>query len=1364
MSATPPGTPGTPGTPAESPRPERHQVRVGSVEPVSPSLARRPDGTPLRAERSPTPSTGRVPRTQPSPSPSPSPSVTEFAGVPRWAHRAEPWAPGAGAGAGDPQHKKSSQFDEHIHQLRDESERVQKKTFLNWINSHLRHHDPPLEIADLIEDLKDSTKLLALLSVLSGQELPVERGRRLRTPHFLSNANTALRFLQSKKIKLVNINPSDIVEGRPAVVLGLVWTIILHFQIEMSTRALDHLARSGSLESLESLGRAGSPAPVSAAGGSPGQQRAGPQPPPPGARKALLVWARDATRDYGLEIKDFGRSWRDGRAFVAVVHCIQPSAIELAATERMLTHDRLEAAFKAAETELGITRLLDPEDVDVLQPDEKSVMTYVAQFLNKYPTPSSLRQTATGASPAGPTQQVEEITVWVIRTIRVIRNIKLPDKDSFEKFQSTRTEATDRRRRFDELRPEAGDVPAETWERAEEDWSTLDTLLLEWQTYLDSRLPPPLLGVAEWVQKAETTLAEAEDPAVTAPARRLSQTVTVILEEHTTFFSALPAVERRLRSARAAPVASRVPPRQLQLLDRRLQTARTGAVQRAARLNYVVHRYRVITHLTIVEETVRVWAVRLARRVPDPQQAAEAAELVADGGLLRDFDRPLLDMRRATETLVTDGGISTEEKAAATQFVDKVTAKWQPLSAEVQSLTYILEEMLVDVKKMTPAMTNPEAEEQQVALPEAVLAPVTRPQDGEEVTQSTDLMTDLDGIISQLEGLQERVTGLKQVAEVRQQRNREALAKSTQPSPSSPEAADVVPAPEDNSTVDAGRPAAVLESATPVRATETKPVQLPPSETEGLSEPADSWARFSALQQRVQQWLQQHEPLVQQPRVINSLDELNDLLARHQAGVSQCAEMTRLLSEMTALQPSLSPRAAGPSAEQLLRDCQRRKTDTETALRRRVLVLQETLELWQRCELLMVLPSPSQVLVLQETLELWRRCAGAAGDAGAVAALRAADSPPPPPLQVLVLQETLELWRRCELLLSDVEVWCSAAETELGSPAALASPLRLQLAAVQPLPAEIASRETEVAREAERLMLLLGSEQLSGALTLTSRRAELQQLLSQLHVAAEERCSRLTESLAQLDRHRQEVERLRAQLEEVSPPVRMVQTEVLPITVEARKSAETADGSLEQTEPARTGTEPDGAKPAKTVQPEPEKAQTVAADKAPDTAAPSPGAEITVPVETTTTVVPLKTTPKAVQLKKFKRLGTTIVKKLKKRLRSAPAEVKPTESITAEVDAASKASQPADTAQNTETSPAQPTGVPEPSAGGKASRVSETPVRPSRTRDTATDQSRTLDATTDQSTLPASSEAAGRGGEQRSPTDVPDPEVSQRTG
>lgn len=33
------------------------------------------------------------------------------------------------------------------------------------------------------------------------------------------------------QIKLVNINSTDIVDGRPAIVLGLIWTIILYFQV-----------------------------------------------------------------------------------------------------------------------------------------------------------------------------------------------------------------------------------------------------------------------------------------------------------------------------------------------------------------------------------------------------------------------------------------------------------------------------------------------------------------------------------------------------------------------------------------------------------------------------------------------------------------------------------------------------------------------------------------------------------------------------------------------------------------------------------------------------------------------------------------------------------------------------------------------------------------------------------------------------------------------------------------------------------------------------------------------------------------------------------------------------------------------------
>ena len=47
----------------------------------------------------------------------------------------------------------------------DEQERIQRKTFINWINSYLSKRVPPMRVDNLIDDLKDGVKLLALLEV-----------------------------------------------------------------------------------------------------------------------------------------------------------------------------------------------------------------------------------------------------------------------------------------------------------------------------------------------------------------------------------------------------------------------------------------------------------------------------------------------------------------------------------------------------------------------------------------------------------------------------------------------------------------------------------------------------------------------------------------------------------------------------------------------------------------------------------------------------------------------------------------------------------------------------------------------------------------------------------------------------------------------------------------------------------------------------------------------------------------------------------------------------------------------------------------------------------------------------------------------
>lgn len=101
-------------------------------------------------------------------------------------------------------------------------------------------------------------------------------------------------------------------------------------------------------------------------------------------------------RDSGIEVRDFGASWRDGVAFLALIDAIKANLINLAELRKTSNRVRLETAFDVAETKLGIARLLDAEDVDVEKPDEKSIMTYVAQFLQKYPEPKVRDQTLYG--------------------------------------------------------------------------------------------------------------------------------------------------------------------------------------------------------------------------------------------------------------------------------------------------------------------------------------------------------------------------------------------------------------------------------------------------------------------------------------------------------------------------------------------------------------------------------------------------------------------------------------------------------------------------------------------------------------------------------------------------------------------------------------------------------------------------------------------------------------------------------------------------------------------------------------------------------------------------------------------------------
>ncbi|KAK2588759.1 hypothetical protein KPH14_001641 [Odynerus spinipes] len=235
-----------------------------------------------------------------------------------------------------------------IKALQEERLHIQKKTFTKWINSFLLK--ARMEVDDLFTDLADGKKLLKLLEIISGERLAKPNNGRMRV-HKIENVNKSLAFLHTK-VRLESIGAEDIVDGNPRLILGLIWTIILRFQIQEIEIDVDEENDSSEKKS---------------------------------AKDALLLWCQRKTNGYpGVNIQDFTGSWRSGLGFNALIHAHRPDLVTWAELQQNKNIDNLNYAFDVANSELGIPRLLDAEDVDTARPDEKSIITYVASYYHTF--------------------------------------------------------------------------------------------------------------------------------------------------------------------------------------------------------------------------------------------------------------------------------------------------------------------------------------------------------------------------------------------------------------------------------------------------------------------------------------------------------------------------------------------------------------------------------------------------------------------------------------------------------------------------------------------------------------------------------------------------------------------------------------------------------------------------------------------------------------------------------------------------------------------------------------------------------------------------------------------------------------------
>uniref|UniRef100_A0A672SP19 Filamin C n=1 Tax=Sinocyclocheilus grahami TaxID=75366 RepID=A0A672SP19_SINGR len=222
--------------------------------------------------------------------------------------------------------------------------KIQQNTFTRWCNEHLKCVNKSL--TDLQRDLSDGLKLISLLEVLSQKKM--YRKHHVR-PNFrqmkLENVSVALEFLDRERIKLVSIDSKAIVDGNLKLILGLIWTLILHYSISMP------MWDDEDDEEVKKL--------------TPKQR--------------LLGWIQNKVPE--LPINNFHKDWRDGKALGALVDNCAPG---LCPDWQTWDHNKPVAnareAMQQADDWLGVPQVIAPEEIVDPDVDEHSVMTYLSQF------------------------------------------------------------------------------------------------------------------------------------------------------------------------------------------------------------------------------------------------------------------------------------------------------------------------------------------------------------------------------------------------------------------------------------------------------------------------------------------------------------------------------------------------------------------------------------------------------------------------------------------------------------------------------------------------------------------------------------------------------------------------------------------------------------------------------------------------------------------------------------------------------------------------------------------------------------------------------------------------------------------------
>jgi cortexillin 1/2 len=205
-----------------------------------------------------------------------------------------------------------------------------------------------MSVENIQTDLDDGVRLINFLELLTSKKVsqkwdpkPPSRIQKI------SNLHIALTFLD-KEIALRGSGASaeDFADHNLKMILGFLWTMYKKYRIAV----IKHEDKS--------------------------------------SEEGLLLWCKQKTAGYrDVTIESYKHSFKSGMAFLALCDSFLEGNKEILDYDKYNKEDltsNLNAAFDVAETNLGIPKLLDAEDVAEGNVDERSMVLYISLFFHAF--------------------------------------------------------------------------------------------------------------------------------------------------------------------------------------------------------------------------------------------------------------------------------------------------------------------------------------------------------------------------------------------------------------------------------------------------------------------------------------------------------------------------------------------------------------------------------------------------------------------------------------------------------------------------------------------------------------------------------------------------------------------------------------------------------------------------------------------------------------------------------------------------------------------------------------------------------------------------------------------------------------------